>query len=172
VRDILVHLGEPTAPLRIAPARGPPLWEATGDAHDPSADPLFQSAPAFEFDQRIHLVATTVAARPRAPAGGLVPAYPRAATLASAPARKCHDQRAQPLLATANRRLTRATAPSALQLARLECLSFDGRVVVHERQLKTLDLGPHIERHNRLAHELLVPDDRPTSRRLGRFDSR
>jgi hypothetical protein len=38
---------------RIAPARGPPLWEATGDAHDPSADPLLQSAPAFEFDQRL-----------------------------------------------------------------------------------------------------------------------
>jgi len=26
VRDILVHRGEPTAPPRIAPARGPPLW--------------------------------------------------------------------------------------------------------------------------------------------------
>jgi hypothetical protein len=34
------------------PARGPPLWEATGAERDPSADPLFQSAPAFEFDQR------------------------------------------------------------------------------------------------------------------------
>jgi hypothetical protein len=53
VRDIRVHLGEPTAPPRSAPARGPPLWEATGDAHDPSADPLLQSAPAFEFDQRL-----------------------------------------------------------------------------------------------------------------------
>jgi hypothetical protein len=53
VRDILVHLGEATAPPRIAPARGPPLWEATGTAHDPSADPLLQSAPAFEFDQRL-----------------------------------------------------------------------------------------------------------------------
>ncbi len=53
VRDILDHLGEPTAPPRIAPARGPPRWEATGAAHDPSADPLLQSAPAFEFDQRL-----------------------------------------------------------------------------------------------------------------------
>ncbi|MET0163503.1 MAG: hypothetical protein ABW318_00690 [Vicinamibacterales bacterium] len=53
MRDILVHLGEPTAPPRIAPARGPPLWEATDDAHDPSPDPLRQSAPAFEFDQRL-----------------------------------------------------------------------------------------------------------------------
>ena len=34
VRDILDHLGEPTRhPDR--PARGPPLWEATGAAHDP-----------------------------------------------------------------------------------------------------------------------------------------
>ena len=29
VRDLLAHLGAPTAPPRIAPARGPPLWEAT-----------------------------------------------------------------------------------------------------------------------------------------------
>jgi hypothetical protein len=29
-RDILVHLGEPTAPPRIAPARVPRLWDATG----------------------------------------------------------------------------------------------------------------------------------------------
>ena len=51
VRDILGHLGEPTTPPRIAPARGPPLWDAA--THDPAADPLLQSAPAFEFDQRI-----------------------------------------------------------------------------------------------------------------------
>ncbi len=53
VRDILSHLGEPTAPPRIAPARGPPLWEAADDEHDPAADPLLQCAPAFEFDQRL-----------------------------------------------------------------------------------------------------------------------
>ena len=53
VRDILDHLGEPTAPPRIAPARGPPLWAATGSAHDPAADPPLQSVPAFEFDQRL-----------------------------------------------------------------------------------------------------------------------
>jgi len=53
VRDILGHLGEPTAPPRIAPARGPPLWEATDAEHDPATDPLLQPAPAFEFDQRI-----------------------------------------------------------------------------------------------------------------------
>lgn len=39
IRDILVHLGEPTAPPRIAPARGPPLWDlpdaetGSGDSH-------------------------------------------------------------------------------------------------------------------------------------------
>jgi cytosine/adenosine deaminase-related metal-dependent hydrolase len=32
----------------------------------------------------------------------------------------------------------------------------DGRVVVSEGQLMTLDLGPHVERHNRLARELVV----------------
>jgi hypothetical protein len=53
VRDILVHLGEPTAPPRIAPARGPPLWAAADAEHDPAADPLLQFAPAFEFDQRL-----------------------------------------------------------------------------------------------------------------------
>ena len=53
VRDILGHLGEPTTPPRIAPARGPPLWAAAAAAHDPAADPLLQPAPAFEFDQRI-----------------------------------------------------------------------------------------------------------------------
>jgi hypothetical protein len=44
VRAILAHLGEPTAPPRIAPARGPPRWP-----WDPSAQP----EPAYEFDQRI-----------------------------------------------------------------------------------------------------------------------
>jgi hypothetical protein len=53
IRDILVHLGEPTAPPRIAPARGPPLWEAVDAEHDPAANPLLQRAPAFEFDQRL-----------------------------------------------------------------------------------------------------------------------
>ncbi len=53
IRNILVHLGEPSAPPRIAPARGPPLWEAAGAEHDPSADPLLPCAPAFAFDQRI-----------------------------------------------------------------------------------------------------------------------
>jgi cytosine/adenosine deaminase-related metal-dependent hydrolase len=33
----------------------------------------------------------------------------------------------------------------------------DGRVVVRAGQLTTLDLPPHVERHNRLAQRLLVP---------------
>jgi len=53
VRDILGHRGEPTAPPSIASARGPPLWAAAGAEHDPAADPLLQSGPAFEFDQRL-----------------------------------------------------------------------------------------------------------------------
>ncbi len=50
IRDILVHLGEPTAPPRIAPARGPPLGDLP-DAGPGSFDP--QPAPEYEFDQRI-----------------------------------------------------------------------------------------------------------------------
>ena len=53
IRDLLDHLGEPTAPPRIAPARGPPLWEAADAEHIPAAHPLLQPAPAFEFDQRL-----------------------------------------------------------------------------------------------------------------------
>ena len=57
VRKILDHLGETAQPPRIAPARGPPLWEAAmareraGNDHgwDMSAQPV----PEFEFDQRI-----------------------------------------------------------------------------------------------------------------------
>ena len=53
VRDILAHLGEPTAPPRIAPARAPPLWAAAGAEHDSTPDPALPPAPAYEFDQRL-----------------------------------------------------------------------------------------------------------------------
>ena len=53
IRDILDHLGEPTAPPRIAPARGPPLWEAVSAEHEPTLDPALLPIPAFEFDQRL-----------------------------------------------------------------------------------------------------------------------
>ena len=52
VRNILVHLGEPTAPPRIVPARGPPLWELP-PAGQREIDPQAQPAPSYEFDQRI-----------------------------------------------------------------------------------------------------------------------
>jgi hypothetical protein len=47
------HLGEPTSVPRIAPARGPPLWElpVAGQA-EREADPQAQPAPGYEFDQR------------------------------------------------------------------------------------------------------------------------
>ena len=54
VRNILAHLGEPTAPPRIAPARGPPLWEQAGAEDNPSPDAALPPTPAYEFDQRIH----------------------------------------------------------------------------------------------------------------------
>ena len=53
VRAILAHLGEPTAPPRIPPARSPPLWEAADVAQDSPPDPALQPAPAYEFDQRL-----------------------------------------------------------------------------------------------------------------------
>jgi hypothetical protein len=51
-RDILAHLGEATSPPRMAPARGPPLWEMT-DAGRDEFDLQAQPAPDYEFDQRI-----------------------------------------------------------------------------------------------------------------------
>lgn len=52
VREILAHLGELTSPPRLAPARGPPLWEMPDAAKDPF-DTQAQPAPDDEFDQRI-----------------------------------------------------------------------------------------------------------------------
>lgn len=50
VRPILAHLGQPTAPPPIAPARGPPVWDLL-DAGPGTFDP--QPAPEYEFDQRL-----------------------------------------------------------------------------------------------------------------------
>jgi hypothetical protein len=52
VREILACPGEPTSPPRMAPARGPPLWERA-DAGQGECDPQAQPAPDYEFDQRI-----------------------------------------------------------------------------------------------------------------------
>jgi hypothetical protein len=52
-------IGEPAAPPRIAPARGPPSWEEDDggailvDDRHVSADPLAQSEPEYELDQRL-----------------------------------------------------------------------------------------------------------------------
>jgi hypothetical protein len=56
VHQILDLLGEATRPPRIAPARGPPLWEAvTAAAASNTAawDHTPPPAPDLEFDQRI-----------------------------------------------------------------------------------------------------------------------
>jgi hypothetical protein len=54
VKKILDHIGESTQPPRIAPARGPPLWEAAESAgNDPQWDAGAEPGPEIEFDQRI-----------------------------------------------------------------------------------------------------------------------
>jgi hypothetical protein len=57
VREIVDHIGESTRPPSIAPARGPPLWEAATAAeqarYDPQWDLLAQPVSEAEFDQRI-----------------------------------------------------------------------------------------------------------------------
>jgi hypothetical protein len=53
VREILAHLGEPLDPPRIAPAHGPPLWEAAGQDGDDRLTQLIQPLPEYEFDPRI-----------------------------------------------------------------------------------------------------------------------
>ncbi len=52
IREILGHLGEPTSPPRLLPARGPPLWEMPGSEPGES-DPQAQPAPDYESDQRV-----------------------------------------------------------------------------------------------------------------------
>jgi hypothetical protein len=52
VRAILAHRGEPTAPPRIAPARGPAVDAALIGA-TPSRDPIAPPEPAYAFAQRI-----------------------------------------------------------------------------------------------------------------------
>jgi hypothetical protein len=52
VREILAYLGEPTSAPRMAPARGPPLWEMA-DGGQGECDPQAQPAPDYEFHQHI-----------------------------------------------------------------------------------------------------------------------
>lgn len=57
VRRILDHIGESAIPPKIAPARGPPLWESMADFGQAENDPQWESPaqpePEFEFDQRV-----------------------------------------------------------------------------------------------------------------------
>jgi hypothetical protein len=52
IRDILTHLGEPTSPPRMMPAREPPLWDRV-DAPVGQEDPPGEPVPEYEFDQRV-----------------------------------------------------------------------------------------------------------------------
>jgi hypothetical protein len=47
------HIGEPTTPPPIAPARAPPLWQFALDQSDTHDLNTSDPAPVFEFDQRI-----------------------------------------------------------------------------------------------------------------------
>ncbi len=60
IRKILEHIGVESEPPRIAPARGPPLWEdcdaqmGEGVEIEPDWDLAAQPAPDFDSDQRIN----------------------------------------------------------------------------------------------------------------------
>ena len=59
LRHILEHIGVETEPPRIAPARGPPLWDGCdvpmgdGGEVEPYWGEAAQPAPDFEVDQRV-----------------------------------------------------------------------------------------------------------------------
>ena len=56
VRKILEHIGESAQPPRIAPARGPPLWELAEASVQAGNDPewdIAEPAPEIEYDQRV-----------------------------------------------------------------------------------------------------------------------
>jgi hypothetical protein len=60
IQQILDHIGVDCEPPRIAPARGPPLWDdcdalaAEGTQIGPDWDLVAQPAPDYEVEQRIH----------------------------------------------------------------------------------------------------------------------
>ena len=53
VRAILEHIGEPTRPPILSPARDPPAGEDPSADIDADYDPLAQPEPEVEFDQRV-----------------------------------------------------------------------------------------------------------------------
>ena len=60
IRQILEHIGADSEPPRIAPARGPPLWDDCdaqkddGVQAEPDWDMAAQPVPDYELDQRIN----------------------------------------------------------------------------------------------------------------------
>ncbi len=50
---MLNPIGAPAEPPRIAPARGPPPWEAPPVDAAPDWDTLAQPEPAYAFDQPV-----------------------------------------------------------------------------------------------------------------------
>jgi len=53
VQRILNHIGEPAKPPRIAPARGPPMWDEGLAEAVPDWDTLAQPEPEYLFDQQV-----------------------------------------------------------------------------------------------------------------------
>ncbi len=59
-RQMLDHLGADSAPPKIAPARGPPLWAecdaqaGEGSQNEPDWELAGQPAPNLEIDQRVN----------------------------------------------------------------------------------------------------------------------
>ena len=56
VRKILAHIGESSQPPRIAPARGPPLWELAAGFAQAGNDHewvIAEPGPEIEFDQSV-----------------------------------------------------------------------------------------------------------------------
>ncbi len=62
IRQILDHIGVDSEPARLAPARGPPLWDecdadaqrGKGAQNEPDWDLAGQASPDYEVDQRIN----------------------------------------------------------------------------------------------------------------------
>ena len=76
VRRILIHIGEPAEPPRIAPARGPPAWDDPPVDLVPDWDALAQPSPEYVFDQEVQWQPPSVVAtrQRRAPPGTQAPA--------------------------------------------------------------------------------------------------
>ncbi len=100
--------------VAIAPAAIRSLWERGARLEYQPGAPVH---PCLGVRLRIAWLArllSLVPNRRRARAHLRPPAWPGAATLKSAPARKCDDKRAEQAVAAENRRLTRTTDPTTI----------------------------------------------------------